>query len=201
MGLQLWTTKHLCKHLVQAVGTPEPNFWRDVYRRRVAPIYRHSALISTPFADDGSITDGDDHVWTGNRTILGQGQWRDVVADVAALTASSADQVLGKRCRESEDIIHRDLVKKKRPNSGSPSAVDEESNPRSSPGFEEITPASFNCASSPGFEEIEPPIRSSSPGFQEIDPPNLASSPGFEEIPPPYRSSSPIEYGSGDEAE
>lgn len=60
----------LCKHLVQAVGTPPPHFWTQVHRRRVTPVYRHSALrhsaeTTSPEAledlsGDHSITDGED---------------------------------------------------------------------------------------------------------------------------------------------
>ncbi len=78
-GAQKYHPHHLCKHLVQAVQDPLPiKFWRDVYRRRTAPLYRHpdikakddSSIGGYCDADDGAITDGDDHVWLGNREQL-----------------------------------------------------------------------------------------------------------------------------------
>jgi hypothetical protein len=95
-------THHLCKHLVQAVPTPPVKFWGTIIRRRVVPIYRHTALVqkgmdgevasSDGFVDldDGTITEGDDHVWLGNPDVLrGGGGWRDL----------DAVQLLGKRTR------------------------------------------------------------------------------------------------------
>ncbi|RDX40008.1 hypothetical protein OH76DRAFT_1459607 [Lentinus brumalis] len=75
-GAQKFNAHHLCKHLVQAVREPDIKFWRDIYRHRTVPLYRHPALKRVdditplePFqdADDGSITEGDDHVWLGDR--------------------------------------------------------------------------------------------------------------------------------------
>jgi hypothetical protein len=61
------------------------HFWRQVVRRRILPLYRHPALVSDieamdvehPDPDEGSITDGDDHVWMGNPDMLVEGQWRE----------------------------------------------------------------------------------------------------------------------------
>lgn len=89
-GRQKFDTHHLCKHLVQAVPDPPIYFWRQVIRRRILPIYRHPALIPKASdnacitnvgeleADGGNITDGDDHIWCGDkRTLEGGGGWRD----------------------------------------------------------------------------------------------------------------------------
>ncbi|KII86093.1 hypothetical protein PLICRDRAFT_80783, partial [Plicaturopsis crispa FD-325 SS-3] len=79
---QKYDRHHLCKHLVQAVPSPSIRFWRQVYRRRITPIYRHPELVAISSADglevpvyyedpnDGSITDGDDHVWLGDAAVL-----------------------------------------------------------------------------------------------------------------------------------
>ena len=94
-GQQKYHPQHLCKHLVQIVPPPPLIFWRQVIRRRAAPLYRHPALIpidenldgrdgvsssiygSFHNPDDGSITDGDDHVWLGDPDVLTSGEWRD----------------------------------------------------------------------------------------------------------------------------
>ena len=84
-GQQKFHSQHLCKHLVQAVPTPPMHFWRQVVRRRTSPLYRHPELASLhadgmarDYADpdEGSITDGDDHVWLGNAEALVEGQWQ-----------------------------------------------------------------------------------------------------------------------------
>jgi hypothetical protein len=92
---------HLCKHLVDAVGTPSARFWTEVVRRRTLPLYRHPDLVprgqekAAYIETDGSITDGDDHAWSSNRKVLaGGGGWREL-----DFTTSS---LLGKRAR-SED--------------------------------------------------------------------------------------------------
>ncbi|KAJ6568838.1 hypothetical protein B0H19DRAFT_865614, partial [Mycena capillaripes] len=68
---------HLCKHLVQAIGLPPAHFWGQVVRRRTVPLYRHPLLVSKDEEPgqyveptDGNITDGDDHAWSGDRTVL-----------------------------------------------------------------------------------------------------------------------------------
>ncbi|KAJ7474160.1 hypothetical protein FB451DRAFT_1035044 [Mycena latifolia] len=94
---------HLCKHLVQAVGLPPMKFWGQVVRRRTVPLYRHPALVSIDEAavqytepTDGSITDGDDHAWSGDHALLeGGGGWRDFDFSTSSL--------LGKRGRSSLD--------------------------------------------------------------------------------------------------
>ncbi|KAG9045114.1 hypothetical protein FS837_007016 [Tulasnella sp. UAMH 9824] len=89
---------HLCKHLVQAVPTPPPNFFTEVVWRRTMPLYRHPALHqlgTSPgkywHAEDGSITDGDDHEGVGGHALLrkatrdeqGVGGWADVASGAA----------------------------------------------------------------------------------------------------------------------
>jgi hypothetical protein len=89
-GHQKYQHHHICKHLVQAVPTPPIKFWGAIVRRRTIPLYQHPALTlknedSIPSyerayvdPDDGSITDGDAHIWVGNPDILkGGGGWRD----------------------------------------------------------------------------------------------------------------------------
>ena len=85
------------------------NVW--VYRRRTTPLYRHHELDEScqttgtkrkhsAYIDiDGSISDGDDHVWLGNLMILeGGGGWKSI------LSAENMETALGK---QSEDK-HRD---------------------------------------------------------------------------------------------
>ena len=77
-GQQKYHPQHLCKHLVQAVPDPSLRFFREVYQRRMTPIYRHpelraksqKELNSYPETDEGTITDGDDHVWLGDQEQL-----------------------------------------------------------------------------------------------------------------------------------
>ncbi|KAF9556594.1 hypothetical protein CPC08DRAFT_641377, partial [Agrocybe pediades] len=90
-GRQKYDRHHICKHLVQAVGNPSISFWQEIYRRRTAPLYRHPELVKANEdsedevafvlnagrkkkllynAPDGSISDGDDHVWVGDREII-----------------------------------------------------------------------------------------------------------------------------------
>ncbi|KAJ7444276.1 hypothetical protein B0H11DRAFT_2342886, partial [Mycena galericulata] len=91
---------HLCKHLVQAVPSPPMRFWNQVVRRRTVPLYRHPDLIAINAEMDGqyiepldgSITDGDDHAWSGNPAILGgNGGWQEFDFSTTSL--------LGKRGR------------------------------------------------------------------------------------------------------
>lgn len=95
---------------MQAVLTPEIRFWRQIVRRRTAPLYRHPNLVPfptdgslvniNPYNDpnDGSITDGDDHIWLGDLSMLSGGRWREI----------SNDRLLAKRTREDgsdEELI------------------------------------------------------------------------------------------------
>ena len=89
-GLQKYQRHHICQHLVKSVPTPKASFWQQIGRRRVSPVYRHPDLVqlnpdgSRPPSDtlydpnDGCITDGDDHVWLGDKEILSGGRWRDM---------------------------------------------------------------------------------------------------------------------------
>jgi MULE transposase domain len=105
-GQQKYNCHHICKHLVQAVNPPEKRFWREVVRRRTLPIYQHPALTAKGLPErvayvepDGSISDGDDHIWSGDHNILkGGGGWRKTFNN------SEIDKVLGKRQRESTEI-------------------------------------------------------------------------------------------------
>jgi hypothetical protein len=95
-GRQKYHCHHLCKHLVQAVKPPPASFWHSIIRRRTTPIYRHPLLVqigedgqlepmdSPAFhnPDNGSITDGDDHIWLGDKDVLeGGGGWRDLTSE------------------------------------------------------------------------------------------------------------------------
>ena len=114
-GRQKYDCHLLCKHLVQAVSSPPIRFWREVHRRRVLPIYQHPALVQK--AIDGNniestdidmmdpddyiepssdITDGDDHIWSGDRRILiGGGGYKDLKKTGKGKVTNSV--VLGKR--------------------------------------------------------------------------------------------------------
>ncbi|KAK1222979.1 hypothetical protein PQX77_014179 [Marasmius sp. AFHP31] len=77
-GAQMFNSHHLCKHLVHAVGLPSAQFWTQVSCRRVKPLYQHVDLQGDT-NDSGSITDGDDSIWTGDKSVLrGGGQWKDI---------------------------------------------------------------------------------------------------------------------------
>jgi hypothetical protein len=102
-GRQKYNAHHLCKHLVQAVAPPPVKFWQNVQRRRKTPLYRHPDLhprdidpslpgvVEGPM--DGSITDGDDHVYAGDHNFLtGEGGWRELVNH-------GSQKLLGKRDR------------------------------------------------------------------------------------------------------
>ncbi|KAF8575659.1 hypothetical protein K439DRAFT_1369380 [Ramaria rubella] len=79
---------HLCKHLVQAVPPPPISFFREVVHRCTQPLYKHPAVHprgeeDLPWADpeDRSITDGDDHLCLGDKSLLSNGAWRDILKD------------------------------------------------------------------------------------------------------------------------
>ncbi len=87
-GSQELDTYHCCKHLIQAVPKPSPEFWGRVVRRRVVPLYQDKELRregegSVTDDDGGCITDGDDHVWLGDKSVLENGGWRDMAAQIA----------------------------------------------------------------------------------------------------------------------
>lgn len=105
-GQQKYDPHCLCKHLVQAVGSPSLRFFQQVHRRRVIPFYQHPELIPNgskqlSFMDpgDGSITDGDDQDYLGDVTQLAGGGWRDLISSNS----------LGKRSRStashSSDLV------------------------------------------------------------------------------------------------
>jgi hypothetical protein len=61
-GQQALQAQHLCKHLVHAAGNPPPEFFTEIHRRRVQPLYRHSFLGNIPENHDADcISDGDDY--------------------------------------------------------------------------------------------------------------------------------------------
>ncbi|KAI5824593.1 hypothetical protein K523DRAFT_315006 [Schizophyllum commune Tattone D] len=111
-GRQKYSAYHICKHLVQAVNPPPISFWNHVHRRRTSPLYRHPALVPREAAlaptsymdpDLGSITDGDDNLWSGNPSDLEDGSWRtgrlatslprnERAADVPAPTAGETSE-------------------------------------------------------------------------------------------------------------
>lgn len=107
-GQQKYNCHHLCKHLVQAVKPPSSTFWHHVHRRRRNPLYRHPclvpkdgdqlpALLPESSANDGSITDGDDHIWLGDVTELGgDGSWQTLIS-------TAADSLLRKRQRDGTE--------------------------------------------------------------------------------------------------
>ena len=121
-GRQKYDCHLLCKHLVQAVPSPPIRFWREVHRRRVLPIYQHPALVQKVVdgnriksADSdidmmdpdgyiepsGDITDGDDHIWSGDRKILiGGGGYKDL--EKAGNGKVTKSVVLGKRASRND---------------------------------------------------------------------------------------------------
>jgi hypothetical protein len=124
-GQQKYDRHHLCKHLVKDVAPPSKRFWREVIRRRTVPIYQHSELktkshtqIEEYEASNGGITDGDDHIWSGDQNVLkGGGGWRDLDENILqpqhvlgkhALEDDTRLATGGKRARTSEviDLTH-----------------------------------------------------------------------------------------------
>ena len=121
-GRQKYDCHLLCKHLVQAVPSPPIRFWREVHRRRVLPIYQHPALIQKVIDGNhiksgdsdidmmdpdgyiepsGDITDGDDHIWSGDRKILiGVGGYKDL--EKAGKGKVTKSVVLGKRASRND---------------------------------------------------------------------------------------------------
>ncbi|KAG6824654.1 hypothetical protein H0H92_006195 [Tricholoma furcatifolium] len=89
-GRQKYDRHLLCKHLVQGVISPSSKFFIQVVRRRKPPFYKHpelipaisatSAIDTSDVSDNGGVTDGDDHLWLGQKSILsGGGGWRDLI--------------------------------------------------------------------------------------------------------------------------
>ncbi|KAJ7057555.1 hypothetical protein C8F01DRAFT_1150334, partial [Mycena amicta] len=86
-------------HLVQAVPDPSLNFWVEIRRRRVMPLYQHLELHKQDepageYIDDGDVTDGDDEVWTGDKSLLANGGWRKF---------TGMGTVLGKRPLDADE--------------------------------------------------------------------------------------------------
>ncbi|KAJ7581306.1 hypothetical protein C8J56DRAFT_895759 [Mycena floridula] len=85
-------------------------FWQQITRRRVLPLYRHLNLHSkgdaAPHqgyveAEDGSITEGDDYVWSGNRELMTDGAWRHIGSEkLRGKRTGSAQTVDGDEARE-----------------------------------------------------------------------------------------------------
>jgi hypothetical protein len=88
-GWQKYQCHHLWKHLVQFVKKNPASFLYSIIRRRTTPIYCHPHLVQIGEdgqafhdPDDGSITDGDDHVWLGDKGVLaGGGGWRNLTSE------------------------------------------------------------------------------------------------------------------------
>ncbi|KAG6818261.1 hypothetical protein H0H93_006436 [Arthromyces matolae] len=114
-GRQKYNRHHLCKHLVQAFDPPPPLFFSQISRRRVPPLYQHPDLkpkdaTESPFEfpdADGSVTDGDDHFWTGDREMLRGGQWRKLIG-------AGRSKQPQKRRRESTESLSDSRMKKPR---------------------------------------------------------------------------------------
>jgi hypothetical protein len=86
-GQQKYEAHPLCKHLVRAVSEPDIRFWHHVVcHRHLLP----SGYPEPP--DSGMITDGNDHVWTGDVAMLSGGRWR----------AITTEQLIGKQTQDSD---------------------------------------------------------------------------------------------------
>jgi len=107
---------HLCKHLVNAVLPPSDLFFTQVIRRRTQPLYKHPALYpkGTPSPlnfdgpDDGSITDGDDHVWLGDASSFSSGCWRELISDPSVSLGKRKASVYSQAssdCKNNVDIM------------------------------------------------------------------------------------------------
>lgn len=79
-------------------------------RRRTVPLYRHPCLrpngqpvTASPNPEEGSITDGDDHVSLGDQTLLRRGQGGPGGAGWVGILDGTAMENLLKRKRESSD--------------------------------------------------------------------------------------------------
>jgi hypothetical protein len=105
-GHQKYSSALLCKHLVQLLPPSRalpPDFWLHIYRRRTLPLYRAPAAfiegdgqnLELDAIDPGYITDGDDHVWMGDKRIL---------CDFSKLkNLQNLASSLGKRVRSVDD--------------------------------------------------------------------------------------------------
>ena len=196
-GQQKYNQHHIFKHLVQAVGMPSINFWSEVYRRRTLPIYRHHELVeksskpseSQPITGkrkhvnylevDGSITDGDDHVWLGDPMVIGgNGQWKYL------LSLSNLVQVLGKQTSDEHCTKIQRKSKDSPPKTNLQLATPQES-------AEDTVSMSSLSKAPTDLMALSGLVASSS-----TVPINFATDNIVE-----MRSSSPIAYGSDDESE
>ena len=119
-GQQKYNPFHLCKHLVQSSPSPPPSFFVEIVRRHMQPLYQHPALTPSSLESlyhgdsldvpsmfppgsgscslwlnntGSSISDGDDHVWLGDKwTLKGSSGWQDL-----------PDGILGKSLHSSGD--------------------------------------------------------------------------------------------------
>ena len=132
-GQQKYHSQHLCKHLVQSVQPPPMHFWHQVVRRHILPLYRHPALVSDieamdvehPDPDEGSITDGDDHVWMGNPDMLVEGQWREF--DLEGMLGKRPRSVMSMSTEELSSSAEHDMEEVQRLlNEGDESDLEEE---------------------------------------------------------------------------
>lgn len=107
-GQQKYEAHHLCKHLVKAIQPPPPpEFFQEVYRHRVAPLYKHRLLdpeLDYSELEDGSITDGDDKKIYGSKQKAFAGErWKDVLESTSsakrAFVSTARDDDVGKRRR------------------------------------------------------------------------------------------------------
>ena len=182
-GQQKYNCHHICKHLVQSVNPPEKCFWHEVIRRRALPIYQHPALVAKGSTNgrayiepDGSISDGDDHIWSGDHNILkGGGGWQKTFDEAEMV------KVLGKHQRESSDITTINPQLPPQPEQEMKSTTE--------------TQTAFNLVETIDLTMSSPPASEKDESMIVEDEPLYISSNTVS------RSSSPIEYGSGDEEE
>lgn len=195
-GRQKYDRHHLCKHLVQAVGTPPIPFWSQIYRRRALPIYRHPDLVSISDAQsgtkrrthieiDGNITDGDDHIWTGSREVLeGEGGWK------TQLSKANISLVLGKRTHEHYENDQTISKKSKL----DVSKVAKSAVPGDSDQSHKATSTNLASKSSEKLPPTYIDLTMSSPPRTEME-----AVVGEQDQAAQWQSSSPIAYGSDDE--
>jgi hypothetical protein len=89
-GQQKYQCHHLCKHLIHAIPPPDISFWWQVFHQCTMPLYCHPQLVLLPMdgslaslntyqdPNNGSITEGDDHLWIGDKMMLSGGHWHKI---------------------------------------------------------------------------------------------------------------------------
>jgi len=77
-GSQQLHTHHLCKHLVQAVGKPPPDFFGEITCHCTMPIYTNSLFGNQLNKQSASTDAGDDFIWMGNHKELDRGRWKSI---------------------------------------------------------------------------------------------------------------------------